>query len=155
MKRRTTLSIALALSVVLVSLMSVASAVKAERPQRYKADSGLIKLGPGQKLIMSVYWDIDNDGPSVVGFRRMEYTPGACGSGGGCKLTLSNQTTTAPIVLNPGEAASVDGADFLIWQRIVVVSNRPNMGATVSVTDEYGLTSSTFKVEIEGVEAGS
>jgi hypothetical protein len=44
----------------------------------------------------------------TVRFRRTEYMQDACNPDGVCKLTVSSQTTSTPITLMPGEAASID-----------------------------------------------
>ena len=106
MKRRITLSIALCLSVVLVLLTSSDSTVKAQQQGRFFAyDTGIVTLGPNQALRVGVvnYRETDFN----VRFRRMEYIQTAC-NGGVCKLAAASQTTTNPITLMPGEAASLE-----------------------------------------------
>lgn len=139
MKRRIILSIALALSVVLVSLMSSDSRVEAQQQQRFRADSGIITLGPNQILRVTVMGALDlND----LYFRvnRQSYTQGTCDSGGVCKHTIASQTTSNPIMLMPGEAALFDiPASFLggvfIGVRGVVLSNSRNVRVTGIVFD--------------------
>ena len=134
MKRNMTLSIALALSV-LVSLVSLPAAARSQQRQRCTADTGVITLGPNQKLRVVVTGMGGNDAITVR-FRRMEYTQDACG-GGVCKLVVASQSTSAPITLMPGEAASVDitptpGSSGV---RAVVVSNRRNVRVTAAIID--------------------
>jgi hypothetical protein len=113
MKRGITFSIALVMSIALVSVMRLDSTANASRQQRYVADTGLIPLGPNQLLRItvtpqaggvvptgSVTFTVDN-----VGYG----TQGTC-NGGVCKHFISSQTTSDPITLAPGEAVSVDTA---------------------------------------------
>lgn len=105
MKRKITLSIALALSIVLLSLMSSDSTAKAEPPQRFRADTGLVTLGPNQVLRMAIAGDFNGDG-DVGGadliFRRIGYIEQDNIYG------VASQDTTDPIRLRSGEGASID-----------------------------------------------
>ena len=105
MKRRKILSLGVTLSVML-SLVSLPSMAEAAPPQRFKVDTGIIIPGPHQRVRMVV------DGTSntilTVRFRRTEYMQDACNPDGVRKLTVSSQTTSTPITLMPGEAASID-----------------------------------------------
>ena len=109
MKRRITLSIALALSVVILSLMSSDRAAQAQQNQiKIVADTGMVTLGPNQVLRMSVMKDGSNNVTlENYVFRRIDYTQGVCG-GGVCKHSISSQSQTAPVALASGEAASID-----------------------------------------------
>src|SRR5688572_10468012 len=95
MRHRTTLSIALALSVVLLSVMSSDSAANTQPPpQRFRADTGLIIPGPHQILRLTIAAGSGDDQITFVRFRRMEYQQGTCDSAGVCKHALSSQTIT-------------------------------------------------------------
>jgi hypothetical protein len=131
MKRRIILSLALALSVVLVSLTSSDRPAQAQNQIRVIADTGVVTLGANQKLRLSVVFD-DTDGVENVAFRRLVYAPGAC-SGGVCKLAVSSQTTTDPVTVQPGEAALFDMIDP--EARVVVFSNSRNARVNVSIID--------------------
>ncbi len=112
MKHRIIVSIALALSVVLISLMSSGSTAKAQQGGRlFVADTGMIKLGPNQVLRVAIFSGDDNfnsvagGGTSIrVRFRRIGYTE-TC-DGEVCKHTVSSQSTSAPVTIAPGEGAS-------------------------------------------------
>lgn len=144
MKRRIMLSIALSLSVVLLSLMKSDSTANAQNQNQMRqvADTGAVEIGPGQKIRVTVAAGDINSGENVrVRFVRTGYTQD-CGSGDICKLTAAAQTTSAPVQLSPGEAvaadgngdAVIDGADFAAW-RTVVLSNRRNVKVTGIVFD--------------------
>jgi hypothetical protein len=129
MKRRIALSIALVVSVVLVSLASSDSTAQAQQGIRRVADTGIVSLGPNQELRLTVMGDFNADGQvdaaDYVLFRRMEYGQETCNSDGVCKLVVTSQTTTNPIRLRPGEAVSftcIPGSVFGV--RVVVESNR-------------------------------
>ena len=129
MKRRMTLSIALVLSVVLLSLLSSDAKAKAQPPQRSMFDTGIIAPSPNQILRITINWG-DGAEQAVVRFRRMEYAPGSCNTDGVCKLNVASDTTSPGITLMPGEAASLDfigGHEVTHGVRGVVISNRPNV----------------------------
>ena len=86
MKRRIALSIALALSAVLVSLASSDSTVQAQQQQRFRADTGMVTLGPNQVLRMTVTTSIDpdNDRPIIIGIAQIDYVQTNC-TAGACK----------------------------------------------------------------------
>lgn len=120
MKRRITLSIALVLSIALLSLMSSDSTANAARPQRYVADTGMIPLGPNQLLRITVVpaaGGVVPTGTVTFTVDNVSYARGTC-NGGVCKYSVSSQTTSDPITLAPGEAASVDSApgDYAVWR---------------------------------------
>jgi hypothetical protein len=133
MKRRIALSIALVLSITLVSLIKSDSTANAQPPVRCKADTGVITLGANQKLRVVVTGMGGNDAITVR-FRRMEYTQDACG-GGVCKLVVASQSMSAPITLMSDEAASFDILNTAFGVRGVVVSNRRNMRSTAAIID--------------------
>ena len=134
MKHKITLSIALALSVVLVSLMSSDSTAKAQQPQRYRADTGLVKLGPGQILRITAS---PAGGNYTFVFRQTGYMQTSC-NGGVCKLAVESQSTTNPIPLLSGEAAFYDigGGDTGTHEvRGVVLTNSQNVKVNAAVID--------------------
>ncbi len=133
MKRRITLSIALALSIVLVSLTSSDSSVGAQQLRRFRADTGVVKLGPNQTLRVTAAWDLNNDGLAFVRFSGMEYAQGACNDGI-CKLSVSSIYNNNPTALMPGEAASYSfGATQTV--RAIVAGDRRNVRVTAAIID--------------------
>ena len=148
MKRRITLSIALALSIVLVSLMSSDSTVKAQNQIRVVADTGIATLGPNQILRITLGLQ---GGNYTFALRRIEYTQGVC-SGGVCKHTIASQTTSNPITLMPGEAASIDIPNTAFGVRGVVLSNRRNAQVTAMIinTSTGEVTSQIILANTEG-----
>ena len=135
MKRRITLSIALALSLVLVSLMSSDQTARAQPSQKFTSDTGLVALGPNQVLRITVaVGDIDGDDAVRVRFRWIEYSQGVC-SGGVCKHAIESQNTSAPITLTPGEVLSFDHIGNFNFLRGVVLSNSRKLRVNAIVFD--------------------
>jgi hypothetical protein len=139
MKRKITLSIALVLSIVLVALTSSDSPVAAQNQLRIVADTGFIAATLDQdinSLRVTVNTGAGDDAIAVR-FRRIDYTQIAC-DGGICKHEISAQTTSDPIILQPGEAVSLNvqgnqiGTDGV---RIVVLSSSRNVRVNGSIID--------------------
>jgi len=137
MKRGITLSIALVLSIVLVSLMSSDSTANAARPQ-YVADTGMIPLAANQLLRITVAPEaglVVPTGSVVFTIDGNTYAPGTC-NGGVCKHFISSQTTSDPITLAPGEAVSVDSAPGHTAQfRLRFGSELPNVQVNALIID--------------------
>ena len=105
MKRRITLSIALVLSITILSLMKSDSMVQAQTTAT-TIPVGFITPGPNQILRLTVNAGAGND-TITVRFREQEYMQTGC-NGGVCKYAISEQTTTNPVMLAPTEAVSFD-----------------------------------------------
>ena len=139
MKRIITLSIALVLSVVLLSLMSSDSTVKADRNRAYRADTGFIALGPNQILRLTVAPRADGSLPTEslsLNFDKITYrSQGSCDPV--CILVSSIPGVTDPVTLMPGEAASIDigSTPSSVGVRGIVVSNSRNMQVNALVID--------------------
>jgi len=135
MKRKITLTIALVLSIVLASLTSSDSTVKAQNQIRRVGDTGVVTLlGPNQVLRLTVALG-DYDGNYSLDFRRTEYSQGTCSSNGVCRLAVASQTASNPIRLMSGEAASFDIPNTAFGVRGVVLSNSRNVKVTAIVFD--------------------
>ena len=131
MKRKITLSVALVLSVALL-LMTFDSATRAQPPERFVADTGVVKLGPNQILRITIGPDIRDR--IIVRFEQTSYTQNGCNADGVCKLTGTN-TLTGPITLMPGEAASYDILAAGTYGRGIVVTNNRNAHVNASIID--------------------
>jgi len=136
MKRGITLSIALVVSVILLSLMSSDSTVNAEPPERHAWDTGIVTPGDGQILRVTVVGALDLNDLYLFRVNQRSYTQNVC-NGGVCKLTVASQTVSNPITLMPGEAASMDITPMpgSAGVRAVVVSNRGNVRVTAAIID--------------------
>jgi hypothetical protein len=140
MKRRITLSIALSLCIGLFALMSSDSA-KAET--LYRADTGMITLAPNEFLRITVASTSRVRSLTVTFTARI--TQSTC-SGGVCTHTVISNTTTNPVTLMPGQAASHDiiqpsGASAV---RGIVIGNNPDAVVNAMIID--GITGGTRTV---------
>ena len=143
MKRRITLSMALALSVLALLLASSDSTAQPQQRMRFRADTGIVTLGPNQVLRIDVTFDRDLNNyigdqghTALVTFSTIKYVQGSCNSDGVCKHITAGTVTAGPYTLAPGEAASivtdnVDPDEF--FGRVLVVSNRRNLRATATI----------------------
>jgi hypothetical protein len=124
MKRRILLSIAPALSVILLSLTSSDSRVAAQNQIRIVADTGVVTLGPNQMLRIAVDGKFGTETETAIRFGQIEYAQSVC-NGGICRLAVASQTTSDPIPLMPGEAVSYDIYEHEMQHAVrgVVLSN--------------------------------
>src|SRR2546425_13226771 len=107
MKRQSTLSIAIALSL-FISIVSFPLTAQAQQPpKRFRGDTGVITLGMGQVLRVTVNGRDGNDNFRVR-FAWMKYMPSGCNTDGVCRHTLQSQGVTAPVNVGANEAASYD-----------------------------------------------
>lgn len=134
MKRRIILSIALVVSVVLVSLMNSDSTAKAQNQTRSAWDTGVITLGANQMLRVTAVQTGSGTNNANVRFRKMEYSQGTC-SRGVCKHSAATAYDYETNLV-AGEAASVvmefPGNTFA-GVRAMVSSNSRNMKVNVMI----------------------
>jgi hypothetical protein len=136
MKRRILLllSLALAVSIVFLSMKSADTTVNAEPPQKFVWDTGIVTLDEGQVLrVVSVDGEL---GGGLYGevIRRIEYQQTGC-EAGICKHSVASQTVSPLISHAPNEGVSIDtpiGGG--IW-RIVGVTNNRNARVNTIVFD--------------------
>src|SRR5215203_2453307 len=108
MKRKIILSIALALSIILVSLIKSDSIVAAEIQTKFVFDTGVIALGPNQDMRLSVLSGTPTaNGSFNFRLRQISYAQESC-DGGICRQTIAEQTVSDLVTLMPNEAASID-----------------------------------------------
>jgi len=106
MRHRKIFSIALILGALLFQA-SVPQAQAQPGGKSVRMDSGVVRLGPGQILRLTVNGQAGND-KLTVSFRRMYYVGSA--NGGVWKSSVVAQDTSAPIALMANEAASIDAS---------------------------------------------
>lgn len=138
MKRKITLSIALVLSVVLLSLMRSDSTATAAPPQRYTFDTGY--LTPGANQFVRITVALGDTGTHEVGhlrFRRIQATQGSC-SGGICAHSVASQTTSETLTLaqDGGFSTDIYSANPGQGVRGIVLSDNKNLRVNVLVIDE-------------------
>ena len=137
MKRRITLSIALALSVMSVLIMSSDSSVEAENPLRYSAGTGLITLAPGEKLSLGTAGGLGVE-TLTFRYRRTRYVKTDCAEGV-CRYVVESQTTTPIMLSAPNQSSKLDllgseiGTDAAV--SIEVFTSSPNARVTVQISD--------------------
>ncbi|HEX3184960.1 MAG TPA: hypothetical protein VHQ94_09180 [Pyrinomonadaceae bacterium] len=149
MKRSMLFSVALAVSVILLSLASSDSATQAQQRSRlFHWDTGVVSLGPNQVLRITGDWN--GDGDTTVGFREIKYGQGAC-NGTVCKLITISTTTSGPHTLAAGEAISLELV-ATTYGRGIVTSNRRDMRVTASIinTSTGETTSHIIMANTEG-----
>lgn len=137
MTRRMTLALVLALGLLLAP--SVALDAQAQQPPKPVADTGVVTPGTNQLLRITVVAGL-RVGDVGVRFRRMEYLDGPCsgdtGGAGVCTHTLTSQTLSAPVMLMPGEAASIDivnNGNSAV--RAMVFSDNPHVRVNAMIVD--------------------
>lgn len=133
MKRRMTLSCALALSIALVSLIRSDSTVHAQSTATTDPVVGFMTLGFNQVLRITVV-NINGNKSSQVRFGQQAYTQGPC-SGSVCKHVVASQDMSAPILLAANEAASFDIPSAGLGVRGVVVSSSRDAKVTSMIID--------------------
>ncbi len=105
MKRKTTKTIALVLSIVLLSICSDSTANAQQGTRKFSADTGIVTLGPNQLLRVAISGDFDGNGDvggSDFVFRRLGYIEQDN------IYRVASQATTDPIRLTQDEGASID-----------------------------------------------
>ena len=123
-------AVALALSVILLSIASSDSVTQAQlRGRLFHWDTGVVSLGPNQVLRITGDWN--GDGDTTVGFREIKYGQGSC-NGTICKLITISSTTSGPLNVAAGEAISLELV-ATTYGRAIVTSNRRDMRVTASI----------------------
>jgi hypothetical protein len=149
MKRKITLSIAIVLSIALVSLVKSSSTVNAEPPQRFTFDTGVMTLGPNQILQVTAVTGQGFGDPIPTLFRQRNYMPTAC-DGGVCKYAVSSQTASDPLLLAPNEAAVFTCIPGSVTVRAIVLTNNKNTQVNASIIDAItGKIVTSYKLELE------
>jgi hypothetical protein len=105
MKRRISLSIAFSFCIGLLALISSDSTANAAPPRTYIGDTGMITVGPNEFLRATAV-NRSRVSSLTVTFTA-QVTQSVC-SGGVCTHTVVSETTTNPVALMPGQAASHD-----------------------------------------------
>jgi len=149
MKRKITISIAIALSITLVSLIKLDSTVNAESPQRFTFDTGVVTLGANQILRVTAISGQDSGDPVPTEFRQRNYMPTAC-DGGVCQYAVSSQNSSAPVLLAPNEAAAFTCIPGSVTVRAIVLTNNKNAEVNASIIDTLtGKIVTSYKLDLE------
>ena len=129
MKRSMLFSVALAVSVILLSVVSSDSVTQAQQRKLFQWDTGVVSLGPNQVLRITGDWN--GDGDTTVGFKEIKYEQGAC-NGNVCKLIIIGTTTSGPLNVVAGEGISLELV-ATTYGRGIVTSNRRDVQVTASI----------------------
>jgi hypothetical protein len=116
MKRKIILSITLVLSMTILLLTSSDSTVKAQNQLKIIAETGVVTLGPNQRLRLTVNTGAGND-IIKLRFRRQEYVETET-TGGIRKLAVASQEISDLITLAPGEAASYNVSELALGREL-------------------------------------
>jgi hypothetical protein len=107
MKRQSTLSLVLALSL-FVSIVSFPLTAQAQQPpHRFRGNTGVITLGMGQVLRITVN-GLGGADAIRVRFAWMKYMPAGCNTDGVCRHVIQSEGATAPVNIGPNQAASFE-----------------------------------------------
>ena len=137
MKRQIIFSNVLTLAL-LISLVSLPTTARGQRPQRFKADTGFVSLSQGQVLRVSVSVDPTVDTPARVRFGWMKYIAAGCNNDGVCRHSVASQDATAPATLSAGEAASFDVQGTGAGARVIVFSSSRDVRVTAQIINPNG-----------------
>lgn len=144
MKRRMIAALALGLSLLLL-LAGSDSAVRAQAAGLAVSDTGIVSLGPGQVLRVTVASRSVAD--VHVRFRRSEYSEGSCDQGV-CALSIASPTATDPMTLAPGQGFSIDiGTSEAV--RITVISDSRDLRINSALVGAGGVEAYTHMEELE------
>jgi len=153
MKYKITFSIALVLSIVLISLMNSDSTAQAQRNRSYLYDSGVVRPGPNQMLIGLLVPSGFQDSQMInVRSRQMQYAQDSC-TGSLCKHSVASETVSEPVSLvsDEGMSDSIAPAPSSSAVRLVFESNNPNLQVIGQVVDvETGAVLSSYSFGCTG-----
>ena len=137
MKRKSILAITLVLGLAFASQLSSDATVRAQPAQKFRFETGVVKLGPNQIMRITIDW---GDGTAnAVRFGGAGYNQSACNVDGVCKLSGTTSYTGITTVTQ-GEAASFDltpmflGGIYTDFRGIVLTNNR-NAHVNASIVD--------------------
>ena len=108
MSYRTRVSIAVTL-IILLSFLTLAPTISAQQHHRFRAGTGVVTLGMGQVLRITLSSEAFEDAAIVrPRFVWVRYGPMNCNTEGVCRQTVQSQGATTPVIINQVESASFD-----------------------------------------------
>ncbi len=117
---------------VLLTLITFVSRTRAQPPQRYVFNTGVVKLGPTQILRITVDWRDSKTGQARFG--RTLYTQGPCNSDGVCQLNGTSMYT-GTTTLGQGDVASCDELTAGTYGRGIVVTTSQKTRVTAAIVN--------------------
>jgi hypothetical protein len=143
MKRRMIVPFAIGLGLLLL-LAGSDSAVRAQTAGLAISDTGILSLGPGQVLRITVASRSVAD--VHLRFRRSEYSQGSCDQGV-CALSVASLITTTPMTLAPGQGFAIDiGTSENL--RVTVISDSGDLRINAILLGPNGVQSFTHMEEL-------
>ena len=95
--------------IILLSLSTLAPTASAQQRRRFRADTGVVTLGIGQVLRITLSSEAFEDAAIVrTRFVWTRYGPMNCNTEGVCRQMVQSQGATAPVIINQSESASYD-----------------------------------------------
>lgn len=153
MKRRILLTIGIILTVGLIGMTVSDSNVEAQRNRVFRANAGMVDVGPNQKLFITVA-SLSQNEPVRVRFIKSHYQQLMCNGSGMCQYSSDPQTVSPPITLMPGEASTLELLGPGNWF-MAISSDSPNVHVNAFIKDNAtGAVVSTFHIEIDGQSGG-
>jgi hypothetical protein len=145
MNYRTRVLIALTV-IILLSVATLTPTSSAQQRHRFRADTGVITLGMGQVLRITLSSEAFED-QNVIRprFVWMRYGPMVCNTEGVCRQMVQSHGTTAPVTINQSEAASFDMQGTGGGVRVAVLADY-NANGVVDAADLMIINSATGEV---------
>jgi hypothetical protein len=109
------------------------SPAQAPPARRVVADTGIVTLGPNQRLRLTLSTRAGGEVVSAV--RQLTYAQGTCVAGV-CTHPVVSRTTSDPIVLGPDQGASVDVPNTAFAVRGLVLTNGRGLQVQAAIVDE-------------------
>lgn len=107
--KRQSVSSMLMLVILVASVLYAPFTVRAQpRPNRFRGDTGVITLGLGQVLRITLSSEAFEDNAFVTRFNWTKYMPGVCNTEGVCRHVVQSEGSTAPVNVGPHQVASYE-----------------------------------------------
>jgi hypothetical protein len=148
MKRRIALLLTLALAFTAATFTRSGSVTKAQNQNKAVFDTGMVVLGPNQKL--RVAFSAGGDSGSLA-VREIMYMSPTCAPAGACRYQVASESDLGPFNLMAGEAASFDMTGSGSGVRIVARTNIKNATATVQIIDVVTGNIESFSLGITNI----
>jgi len=148
-QRKFSLSLAFLLC---ASITALPLQVRAQQPRdRFRADTGVITLGVGQKLVVWIHGGALKN-PTPVRFGWQRYMTSVCSTEGVCQQIVQSQGITAAVNLGQNEAASfeIQGNGSAVSVEVRVALGDVNGDAEIIDTVTGKVTSHVIMANTEG-----
>ena len=152
MKRQSILTIAMALGLFMSFVSFPLTAQAQQPPKRFRGDTGVITLGMGQVLRITIASEGFEDTIFAVRFAWMKYMPTGCNADGVCRHMIQSQGVTAPVNFGANQAASddVQGTGDGVRVSVFVAAGDVNGDAQIINTATGEVTSHVVIWFVEG-----